>query len=248
MGQKEDPPTNLSNHGRKGRASSPLVKYLEMGVFLPRSASDLPSFGVLVALLSGGRLSFFGGQKSSFRKAKNFCIYENFLPSARKFFALRKEAFSLPKGALFFFEGKDVFLPQEIDFPPKEKKLRAKGKSLVFEGKRSAVRRAIFFLTYGNIFSYVRKIIFLRTKILALRRTSFLPPLKPSPSLRKSGLEKGRSEGRKSAWRKAFEAIGRYCLRCRIFAFHKSLGGSCPTSFEERPLPIKDNDAEIRYP
>ena len=49
----------------------------------------------------------------------NFLIYGNFLPSARKFFALRKEAFFLPKGALFFFEGKDVFLPGKIDFPPK---------------------------------------------------------------------------------------------------------------------------------
>ena len=216
-----------------------------------------------MALLSGGRPSSFGWQKSSFRKAKNFCahenkfphmrkyffvyaeinflIYGNFLPSARKFFALRKEAFFLPKGALFSFGGKEVFRPGKIDFPPKEK-------SLAFEGKRSAVRRAIFFRTYGNKFSYVRKIIFLRTKILVLRRAPFLRPLKPSPSLHTSGLEKGRSEGRKSAWRKAFEAIGRYCLRCRIFAFHKSLGGSCPTSFEERPLPIKDNDAEIRYP
>ncbi|ERJ72481.1 hypothetical protein HMPREF1556_00657 [Porphyromonas sp. oral taxon 278 str. W7784] len=83
---------------------------------------------------------------------------------------------------------------------------------------------------------------------MALRRAPFLPQLKPSSSLRKSGLEKGRSEGRKSAWRKAFEAIGRYCLRCRIFAFYKSLGGLCPTSFGKHPLPIKDNDAEIRYP
>jgi|GEM_PF-1409214 len=285
MGQEEDPPTNLSNHGRKGRASSPLVKYLEMGGFLSRSASDLPSFGASVSILSGGRPSFFGWQKSPFRKAKNFCahenkfphmrkyfflyteinflIYGNFLPSARKFFALRKEAFFLPKSALFSFGRREVFLPQEIDFPPKkksppfegkkpcvrrEKKRRPKGKEAPYEGRFFFARTEINFLTYENIFSYVRKIIFLRTEILALRRASFLPPLKPSPSLRKSGLEKGRSEGRKSAWRKAFEAIGRYCLRCRIFAFHKSLGGPCPTSFGERPLPIKDNDAEIRYP
>ena len=193
MGQKEDPPTNLSNHGRKGRASSPLVKYLEMGVFLPRSASDLPSFGVPMALLSGGRPSFFGGQKRSFRKAKNFCAHENkfphmrkyffvyteinflicgnFLPSARKFFALRKEAFFLPKSALFSCPGKLIFLRRKNP-------LRAKGKSLVFEGKRSAVRRAIFFLTYGNKFSYVRKYFFLRAKNNFLTYENF----GPSPS------------------------------------------------------------------
>ena len=91
MGQKEDPPTNLSNHGRKGRASSPLVKYLEMGVFLPRSASDLPSFGVPMALLSGGRPSSFGWQKSSFRKAKNFCAHENKFPHMRKYFFVYTE-------------------------------------------------------------------------------------------------------------------------------------------------------------
>lgn len=172
MGQKEDPPTNLSNHGRKGRASSPLVKYLEMGVFLLQSASDLPSFGVPMALLSGGRPSFFGWQKSSFRKAKNFCahenkflhmrknifvyakinflIYGNFIPSARKFFALRKEAFFLPKSALFPFEGKDVFLPTKIDFPPKEK-------SPPREGKKPGVRREKKRRPKGDFFSYVRK-------------------------------------------------------------------------------------------
>ena len=172
MGQKEDPPTNLSNHGRKGRASSPLVKYLEMGVFLSRSASDLPSFGVPMALLSGGRPSFFGWQKSSFRKAKNFCahenkfphmrkyffvyteinflIYGNFLPSARKFFALRKEAFFLPKGALFSFGGKEVFRPAEIDFPPKEK-------SPLYEGKKPGVRREKKRCAKGDFFSHVRK-------------------------------------------------------------------------------------------
>ena len=166
MGQKEDPPTNLSNHGRKGRASSPLVKYLEMGVFLPRSASDLPSFGVPMALLSGGRSSFFGGQKSSFRKAQNFCahenkfphmrkyfflyteinflIYGNFLPSARKFFALRKEAFFLPKGALFFFGRRAIFLRKETNFPSQEKRFSS-------AGKISAFRRAIPFLAEGKI-------------------------------------------------------------------------------------------------
>ena len=172
MGQKEDPPTNLSNHGRKGRASSPLVKYLEMGVFLSRSASDLPSFGASVSILSGGRPSFFGWQKSSFRKAKNFCAHENkfphmrkyffvyteinflicgnFLPSARKFFALRKETFFLPKGALFSFGEKDVFLPGEIDFPPKEK-------SPPFEGKKPGVRREKKRRAKGDFFSHVRK-------------------------------------------------------------------------------------------
>ena len=95
MGQKEDPPTNLSNHGRKGRASSPLVKYLEMGVFLSRSASDLPSFGVPMALLSGGRPSSFGWQKSSFRKAKNFCAHENKFPHMRKYFFVYTEILPL---------------------------------------------------------------------------------------------------------------------------------------------------------
>ena len=91
MGQEEDPPTNLSNHGRKGRASSPLVKYLEIGVFLSRSASDLPSFGASVSILSGGRPSFFGWQKSPFRKAKNFCAHENKFPHMRKYFFLYTE-------------------------------------------------------------------------------------------------------------------------------------------------------------
>ena len=206
MGQEEDPPTNLSNHGRKGRASSPLVKYLEMGVFLSRSASDLPSFGASVSILSGGRPSFFGWQKSPFRKAKNFCahenkfshmrkyfflyteinflIYGNFLPSARKFFALRKEAFFLPKSALFSFGRREIFPPAEIDFSLKkktspfegkrsavrrEKKRRPKGKETPSEGRFFFARTEINFLTYENIFSYVRKIIFLRTEILALR-------------------------------------------------------------------------------
>ncbi len=172
MGQEEDPPTNLSNHGRKGRASSPLVKYLEMGVFLSRSASDLPSFGASVSILSGGRPSFFGWQKSPFRKARNFCahenkfphmrkyfflyteiyflIYGNFLPSARKFFALRKEAFFLPKGALFSFGGKGFFLPGEIDFPPREK-------SPPCEGKKPCVRREKKRRPKGDFFSHVRK-------------------------------------------------------------------------------------------
>ena len=163
MGQEEDPPTNLSNHGRKGRASSPLVKYLEMGVFLSRSASDLPSFGASVSLLSGGKPSFFGWQKSPFRKAKNFCahenkfphmrkyfflyteinflIYGNFLPSARKFFALRKEAFFLPKSALFSSEGK-------IPSVRREKALRSKGKEAPCEGRFFFARTEINFLTY----------------------------------------------------------------------------------------------------
>ena len=133
----------------------------------------------------------------------NFLIYGNFLPSAEKFFALRKEAFFLPKSALFPFGGKDVFLPTKIDFPPKEK-------SPPFEGKKPCVRREkkrrakgdfffarteINFLTYENIFSYVRKIIFLRTKILALRRASFLPPLKPSPSLPRAFVRAGWRRG-----------------------------------------------------
>ena len=201
MGQKEDPPTNLSNHGRKGRASSPLVKYLEMGVFLSRSASDLPSFGASVSIFSGGRPSFFGWQKSPFRKAKNFyahenkfphirkyfflyteinfLIYENFLPSARKFFALRKKAFFLPKSALFSFGRREIFLPQEIDFSPKKK-------ASPFEGKKPCVRREkkrcpkgdFFFRTYGNKFSYVRKYFFLRAKIIFLTYENF----GPSPS------------------------------------------------------------------
>ena len=148
------------------------MKYLKMGVFLPRSASDLPSFIAPMGLLSGWKSSSFEGQKSPFRKAKNFCahenkfphmrkyfflyaeinflIYGNFLPSARKFFALRKEAFFLPKSALFSFGRREVFLPQEIDFPPKEK-------SPPFEGKKPCVRREKKCRAKGDFFSHVRK-------------------------------------------------------------------------------------------
>ena len=181
-----------------------------------------------------------GRRKISFRKKKNFLAEEKIFSCGRKFISVRTEIFlrahadfspfgrrrfSFRRALFFPSEGRAFSCLQQLIFLRRKNSLRSKGKSLAFEGKRSVVRRAIFFRTYGNKFSYVRKIIFLRTEILALRRASFLPPLKPSPSLRKSGLEKGRSEGRKSAWRKAFEAIGRYCLRCRIFAFHKSLGG-----------------------
>ena len=187
MGQKEDPPTNLSNHGRKGRASSPLVKYLEMGVFLSRSASDLPSFGVPMTLLSGGRPSSFGWQKSSFRKAKNFCAHENKFPHMRKyifayaeinfliygnkfsyirkFSSFRTEVFRPSEGGVFPSEERPFFSSKEktfsclgkLIFLRSKNPLRTKEKSLAFEGKRSAVRRAIFFRTYGNKFSYVRK-------------------------------------------------------------------------------------------
>ena len=193
MGQEEDPPTNLSNHGRKGRASSPLVKYLEMGVFLSRSASDLPSFGALVALLSGGKPSFFGWQKSPFRKARNFCAHENKFPHMRKYFFLYTEIFFLPHGSFSPFGRRCFSFRREPFFPSDEEKfsclrkliflrrknpLRSKGKSLAFEGKRSAVRRAIFFRTYGNKFSYVRKYFFLRAKNNFLTYGNF----GPSPS------------------------------------------------------------------
>ena len=239
------------------------MKYLEVGVFLLRSASDLPFFSASVSILPRRALPPCRRLKISFRKKEKFLAEENLFPCGRKNIFLRKEISLRAHGSFSPFGRRRFSFRRSLFFPSEEKKfsglgkliflrrknpLRSKEKSLAFEGKRSAVRRAIFFRTYGNKFSYVRKIIFLRTKILVLRRAPFLRPLKPSPSLHTSGLEKGRSEGRKSAWRKAFEAIGRYCLRCRIFAFHKSLGGSCPTSFEERPLPIKDNDAEIRYP
>ena len=177
-----------------------------------------------------------------------FLPHGSFSPFGRRRFSFRRAPFFLRRKRSFPASGNWFFSEGKIPSVRRKKALRSKGKEAPCEGRFFFARTEINFLTYGNIFSYVRKIIFLRTEILALRRASFLPPLKPSPSLRKSGLEKGRSEGRKSAWRKAFEAIGRYCLRCRIFAFHKSLGGPLPTSFGERPLPIKDNDAEIRYP
>ena len=219
---------------------------------------------------SGGKKVLSAKRKISVRTKINFRICENIFSYIRKFIFLYTEIFFLPHGSFSPFGRRCFSFRRAPFFPSDEEKfsrlrkliflrrknpLRSKGKSLAFEGKRSAVRRAIFFRTYGNKFSYVRKCFFLRaknnfltTEILALRRAPFLPLLKPSPSLRKSGRKKGRSEGRKSPWRKAFEAIGRYCLRCRIFAFHKSLGGPLPTSFGERPLPIKENDAEIRYP
>lgn len=171
MGQKEDPPTNLSNHGRKGRASSPLVKYLEMGVFLPRSASDLPSFGVPMALLSGGRPSFFGGQKKVFPQGEKF-LCGSFSPFGRRCFSFRR--------ALFFpSEEKKSSCPGKLIFLRRKNPLRAREKSLAFEGKRSAVRRAIFFRTYGNKFSYVRKYFFLRAKNNFLTCENF----GPSPSV-----------------------------------------------------------------
>ena len=146
-----------------------------------------------MALLSGGRLSFFGWQKSPFRKARNFCahenkfphmrkyfflyteiyflIYGNFLPSARKFFALRKEVFFLPKSALFPFGRREIFLPGEIDFPPKEK-------SPPFEGKKPCVRREKKRRPKGDFFSHVRKFISVRAKNNFLTYGNF----GPSPS------------------------------------------------------------------
>ncbi len=77
MGQKEDPPTNLSNHGRKGRASSPLVKYLEMGVFSPEAPP-------IYLLLEFRRLFFREEGPRVFRVAKKF------FPQGAKFLCARK--------------------------------------------------------------------------------------------------------------------------------------------------------------
>ena len=76
----------------------------------------------------------------------------------RKFFALRKEVFFLSQSALFSFGGKEVFLPGEIDFPPKEKSPPCEGKKpgVRREKKRRAkgdfffARTEINFLTYEN--------------------------------------------------------------------------------------------------
>ena len=84
MGQKEDPPTNLSNHGRKGRASSPLVKYLEMGVFFPEAPpiyllleSRWLFFRVEGPRFSGGKKVLSARRKISVRTKINFLICGN---------------------------------------------------------------------------------------------------------------------------------------------------------------------------
>ena len=156
MGQEEDPPTNLSNHGRKGRASSPLVKYLEIGVFLSRSASDLPSFGASVSILSGGRPSFFGWQKSPFRKARNFCAHENKFPHMRKISVRTKINFRICEN-IFSYIRKFIFLYTEIFFLPY-------GSFLPFGRRRFSFRRALFFPSEEKKFSCLRKLIFLRRK------------------------------------------------------------------------------------
>ena len=52
-----------------------------------------------------------------------FCAHRNFPACARRFFALRKEAFFLPQSNLFSSVGKDVFLRRK-------ESLRSKGKDL----------------------------------------------------------------------------------------------------------------------
>ena len=124
-----------------------------------------------MALLSGGRPSFFGWQISSFRKAQNFCAHESFSPFGRRRFSFRRAPFFSSKEKTFSCPGKLIFLRSKNP-------LRTKEKSLAFEGKRSDVRRAIFFRTYGNKFSYVRKYFFLRAKNNFLTYENF----GPSPS------------------------------------------------------------------
>ena len=143
MGQEEDSPTNLSNHGRKGRASSPLVKYLEMGVFLSRSASDLPSFGASVSILSRRAIAPCGRRKISLRKKINFRAHKKIFSCARKFIFVRIEIFLRAHGSFspfgrkrfsfrralffssdeeqFFFGRRQTFLPRKKDFPALEK-------------------------------------------------------------------------------------------------------------------------------
>ena len=116
MGQEEDPPTNLSNHGRKGRASSPLVKYLEMGVFLSRSASDLPSFGASVSILSRRAIAPCGRRKISLRKKINFRAHEKIFSCAQKFPRVRTPIFRLPHGEFFACARAGIFAYTEIFF------------------------------------------------------------------------------------------------------------------------------------
>ncbi len=59
-----------------------------------------------------------------------FCAHRNFPACARKFFALRKKAFFLLQGDLFFFGRKAIFLREEGNFPADEEKLSSLGKFL----------------------------------------------------------------------------------------------------------------------
>lgn len=58
--------------------------------------------------------------------------------------------------------------PSEFPFFPKEKKGSAEGAKFPCARKKIFLRTKIFFLTYGNLFSYVRKFGSLRTSIFRL--------------------------------------------------------------------------------
>ena len=186
------------------------MKYLEVGVFLLRSASDLPFFSASVSILPRRALPPCRRLKISFRKKEKFLAEENLFPCGRKNIFLRKEIslrahgsfspfgrrrFSFRRSLFFPSEERTFSCPGKLIFLRRKNPLRAKGKSLAFEGKRSAVRRTIFFRTYGNKFSYVRKIIFLRTEILALRRASFLPPRSLPRAFVRAGWRRGTPRG-----------------------------------------------------
>ena len=92
----------------------------------------------------------FRGAKKSFPQGEKF-LCGSFSPFGRRCFSFRR--------ALFFpSEEKKSSCPGKLIFLRRKNPLRAREKSLAFEGKRSAVRRVIFFfarteinfLTYEN--------------------------------------------------------------------------------------------------
>ena len=113
------------------------MKYLEVGVFLLRSASDLPFFSASVSILPRRALPPCRRLKISFRKKEKFLAEENLFPCGRKNIFLRKE----------------ILASSERKFCAvrKEKNFCAQGNKFPHMRKYFFVYTEIKFRIYGNL-------------------------------------------------------------------------------------------------